>query len=443
MKNSIVTRIFAICLLFAAFQAFAQEGTTFYRPYSQDGVNLFEPVRNDQVPFDGFKVKIGGSFNQSFQALNHSNKLITDTLVSLTPGFNLAVANLNLDVLLADGVSLNLVTYLSSRHHQESWVKGGYIQFNKVPFFPKSFNDNVMKYFTLRIGHMEINYGDAHYRRTDNGQALYNPFVDGYIMDGYTTEIGGELYFQTNGFSAMASVTNGEIKGDVVEIPASNTVDKSFKRSPAIIGKVAYDKAFNDDLRLRVSASIYTDPSSRSNTLYGGDRTGSRYYLVLENKSALADQTKAAFSGRFNPGFSDAVTAIMGNVFFKFKGLEIFGTYETASGNSSAEPIGVNDVVKRKASQFAVDGLYRFKNVFLGVRYDQVNADLAGTWDATKKDYTTVGINRIQAALGWYITKNIMLKGEYVTQKYTDYPTTNRLNEAKFDGIVIEAAVAF
>ena len=30
---------------------------------------------------------------------------------------------------------------------------------------------------TVRVGHMEINYGDAHFRRSDNGNAMYNPFV--------------------------------------------------------------------------------------------------------------------------------------------------------------------------------------------------------------------------------------------------------------------------
>jgi hypothetical protein len=56
-----------------------------------------------------------------------------------------------------------------------------------------------MEYATLRVGHFEINYGDAHFRRTDNGQAMFNPFVGNYIMDAFTTEIGAELYLRTGG----------------------------------------------------------------------------------------------------------------------------------------------------------------------------------------------------------------------------------------------------
>ena len=50
---------------------------------------------------------------------------------------------------------------------------------------------------TVRVGHIEINYGDAHFRRSDNGNAIYNPFVGNYIMDAFTTEIGGEVYLKT------------------------------------------------------------------------------------------------------------------------------------------------------------------------------------------------------------------------------------------------------
>ena len=54
-----------------------------------------------------------------------------------------------------------------------------------------------MKYVTLRVGHFEINYGDAHFRRTDNGNAMYNPLVGNYILDAFTTEIGGEAYLRS------------------------------------------------------------------------------------------------------------------------------------------------------------------------------------------------------------------------------------------------------
>ena len=66
------------------------------------------------------------------------------------------------------------------------------------------------------MGHAEINYGDAHFRRSDNGNALYNPFVGNYIMDAFTTEVGGEVYLKTGNVVAMGAITGGEIRGTVV-----------------------------------------------------------------------------------------------------------------------------------------------------------------------------------------------------------------------------------
>ncbi len=53
----------------------------------------------------------------------------------MSTGFNLAAANLNFDVQLDDGIRVFLENYMASRHHNEFWVKGGYIQIDKLPMF--------------------------------------------------------------------------------------------------------------------------------------------------------------------------------------------------------------------------------------------------------------------------------------------------------------------
>ena len=81
---------------------------------------------------------------------------------------------------------------------------------------------------------MEINYGDAHFRRSDNGNAIYNPFVGNYIMDAFTTEIGGEVYLKPASVIAMGAVTGGEIRG---------TVLTPGQRGPTFIGKLGVRSA--------------------------------------------------------------------------------------------------------------------------------------------------------------------------------------------------------
>lgn len=154
------------------------------RSYGQDGINVFEDPKHNDTKFDGLKVKLGAGFTQSFQGLEHKNTTGAPALFKLTPGFNTASANLFIDAQLADGIRLNVTNYMSSRHHNEFWVKGGFIQFDKLPFQGKIWED-IMKVTTIKIGHTEINYGDQHFRRSDGGNTLYNPFVENYIMDGF------------------------------------------------------------------------------------------------------------------------------------------------------------------------------------------------------------------------------------------------------------------
>lgn len=429
MKRSII--LFGLTgFLSTSLMAQSDRDMQFWRPYDQRGINVFETGKQDTVSYDGVKVRIGGAFAQQFQSLSHSNTAtaVTDAnnvnlnqLVDIGSGFNLATANLNIDVALADGVRLNLVTYLSSRHHPEAWVKGGYLQFDKLPFLKSDVIDNIMEKVTVKVGHMEINYGDAHYRRSDNGNAFYNPFVGNYIMDAFTTEIGGEVIFQDNGFLAVASVTGGEIQGGVTN-PAL--------RKPSFIGKLGYDKQLSDELRVRLTGSIYTTAGSVSNTLWGGDRAGSRYYMVMENTLAT---TAAQFtSGRFNPGMRSNVTAIVLNPFVKFQGLELFGNIEQSKGKAANEP------ADRTWNQLGVDAVYRFgvaEKFYVAGRYNEVSGTLPGGLETS--------INRVQVGGGWFVTKNIVAKLEYVNQNYKGFASTDIRNGGKFNGLMIEGVIGF
>lgn len=426
----------------------------FSNPSDQNGVNKFETQKGDTLKFDGLKVKIGGNFTQQFQMLKHSNTadpnnvtigaatFDVNKLYPLANGFNLATANLRFDIQLEDGIRVALENYMSSRHHQEFWVKGGYIQIDKLPMFgnPEWFT----KYVTVKIGHFGINYGDQQFRRSDNGNTMYNAFVGNYIMDAFTTEIGGEVYlYPVKDVFVMGGVTSGIINGDVKE---AYKYDGSVqKKSPSFLAKVGYDSKINDDLRVRLSASLYTNGGTTRNTLYAGDRTGSRYYMVVEPERTVSGgaftlaSTSANFtSGQINPGFTNKVTAISVNPFVKFKGLELFGTYEMANGVQAATT-AVPNPETRKFTQMAGEVVYRFlknEQVFVGARYNTVKGQLVGYTD-------DISINRLQLSAGWYTTKNMMIKLEYVSQKYNDFVATDYRNGAEFSGIMVEAAIGF
>ncbi len=422
-----------------------QPSMQFYRPNDKQGLNIFETTKTDSVPFTGLHVRIGGAFAQDYQALTDKNSAsfartsATDStnanlLDPLTNGFNLAMANFTVDAQLDDGIRANLTAYLSSRHHTETWVKNGYIQFDKLLFLHNDFINDVMKSLTIKVGDLEVDYGDQHFRRADGGDEMHNPFVENYIMDEFATEIGSEIYFHpaSSGIIAMIGVTDGMLNPTVV---ASNRIDSVTKSpnayQPAFHAKLGFDKQLSSDLRVRLTGSVYEESSTSSSTLFGGDRTGSRYFLVIENTAASTSEN--AFSGRFNPGFSEAVTTFMINPFVKYAGLEIFGTYESAKGRT------IKETTSREASQLAGDVLYRFgatENFWVGGRYNTVKATLP----VSNIDVT---INRIVGTVGCFLTPNIMMKAEYVTQEYKNFPSSDIRNGAQFSGLMVEAALGF
>jgi len=431
MKKAVILQLFLLPLILKAqFDSLPN-----FRYYDKRGINVFEAPKQVVDNYDGVKLRLGAGFTQGFQSLSHSNsfdgKGTTNKLYALTPGFNTAMANLNIDVQLAPGIRLNLTSYLSTRHHNETWVKGGYLQIDKLPFQGDIW-DQIMKVVTIKVGHMEINYGDAHFRRSDGGQTMYNPFVENYILDAYTTEIGGEIYARKNGFFVMGGISNGMIKGNVDSLIATPADDNTHK-SPALYVKAGVDKSMGELLRLRLSGSYYHDGSSGSNTLFGGDRAGSNYFMVMEKAGAGVTYATNAFSGRLNPGFSKKVDAFQFNGFLKVIGLEVFATYEIAKGRTAQEQ------TPRHVNQFAIDWLYRFgpnENFFFGARYNTVTARLNGFDD-------NVIVDRTAITVGYFLTRNILLKGEIVDQHYKDFPDADYRNDGKFHGYVIHAAVGF
>ena len=242
-----------------------------WRPYDQSGINVFESPKDSVTSFDGLKVRIGAGFTQQFQSLKHSNTAGSPALYPrLKSGFNLAQANLNIDVQLADGIALNLVTYLSARHHNEAWVKGGYIQIDNLDFISQGFLGGLMKNARVKIGMDELNYGDSHFRRTDNAKAINNAFVENNIMDSFTTQAFGEVYYYSNGFMGMVGLSNGKLNQTAVKGTNDN--------SPSIYAKLAYDKQLSEDLRFRLSGSVIkTNGLNTNGKLFGDDRGGSRY----------------------------------------------------------------------------------------------------------------------------------------------------------------------
>lgn len=421
MKTLIATLIALLFMVFfgkAGAQAQDNRDLQYYRSPDQRGLNIFETPKVTDVRFTGINVRVGGANTLQFQGLTQSGAF--EELNELSPNFNLATSNLDLDVQLHNGLRMHLRTYLSSRHHSEAWVKGGYLQVDRLDFIEEGFLSDLMDKVTIKVGHMEINYGDAHFRRTDNGQAIYNPFVGNYIMDSFTTEVGGEVYYKDNGFLAMVGLTNGKLNQSTVKTDPMTRV--------SFVGKLGYDSQINEDFRFRLTGSIYTTSQAASINVYTGDRAGARYYDIFE-----ANRMSGRFAPDFTqPGVGGKMTAIMINPFIKYKGLEFFGLFENAAGNR------LNEDDSRTYNQYGAELLYRFGNnedFYLGGRYNHVTGE-----QVTGNE---IDITRYNIGGGWFLTRNVMAKVEYVNQTYNNFPAGDLREGGEFSGFMLEAVISF
>ena len=367
----------------------------------------FEKAKLDPTTFENVKVKVGGDFAIQLQALDHEADV---ELIDLKHNFNLPTANLSITTDLAPGIQLYINNYMSSRHHNEAWVEGGYLIIDYMPFLKGS--EKLMQYLTIKAGVMMPDYGDAHYFRSNNGNVINNPFVGNWIMDAFTSNPGMEFMFRKDGFIAVAGVNNGRMNygrgNDIGEDLAYNW-------------KLAYDKNINDDLRVRASFSGFHAPDGHSGAyLWDGDRAGARYYNVMQTAAAEGDNFR---SGRWSPGSGQTkLNSYMANVFLQYKGLEVFGVYETMNG--------IRKGADQDFTQTAIQALYRIGSFYVGTRYNHVSDGLDSE------------VNRTNIGGGWFMTENVVVKLDYVNQKY-DGPAHGDIDGGKFNGVVLEAAISF
>ncbi|NVK53351.1 MAG: hypothetical protein HWD85_10495 [Flavobacteriaceae bacterium] len=446
MKTNIKSFILLIALAMG-FQTINAQETQYFRQAGFDGLNVFETKKSNDVEFKKLAIRVGGDFAIQFQGLNHSNDM--NNLTAIGSNVNLPTANLNFDVQLADGVRMHLRTYLSSKHHNETWVKGGYIQMDKLDFIKEGFWEGLMNITSIRVGVDQLNYGDAHFRRSDNAMVIYNPFVGNYIMDSFTVEPFIEFVFQPKDFIIVTGISNGLLNPTVNNVVTpwqqTNIVgEKDLKVT--LYGKLGIDRQVNEALRVRLTGSFISEPGfSNGNHLYNGDRAGSRYYNLFNYNNNGNFVAGGDFAGRFNPGFNKNFSYQI-NPFIKYNGLEFFGIYEVSKGSKA------KGNVQGKFTQFGSEVIYRFgeKNQFyIGGRYNSVNGN---------RDYVTGGtqpnkqkITRTNFGGGWFFTKNILMKVEYVNQSYNSDTnawspnawTPAVLSGAKMNGFVVEAAISF
>jgi hypothetical protein len=371
------------------------------------------------------------------QALDHENVFDTkgQPLAKVSPGFQNAFGDLGFIAKFGKNQEIEVVfdMYLSSRNHpSQTYGNEGYIVLRGVPenLQGLKFLEPILNKVDIKAGHMLVDFGDAAQHRTNNAIAQKNPLVGNFVIDPNIVSIGMQASSKPGSrFGWLVGASNG-----------TTTEDWNVGRGFAYNGKLI----FYPVKALRTSVSyIGTDQSDNptkaaggsSMQMFTGNRSGERYAGVLGGGQA---------PGNVFPQAGEKFSAAQFDVTFNNGSpIELYGHYGMTqdldiNGSAAGTP-------EEKWTYFAGDMVYRFTPAIYGaVRYSNAStSQLAGNHSDGKVD-------RVQVGGGLWLTKNLLVKMEYVNQQYDGFAEGQIVNNGiqawknpSFSGVISEVSFSF
>ncbi len=318
--------------------------------------------------------------------------------------------------------------YLASRNHPSTtYGNQGYLLVKDVPENLESLRvlKPIFKRIDLKAGAFLVDFGDQEQHRSNNALVQKNPLVGNFVIDPNFVSVGVQAMSKPARFGWVAAVSNG-----------TNTEDFSYGRGTALNGKLY----FYPIKPLRLSGSIYhvnhsASATSRA-TLFSGNRSGERYGAVMGGGQA---------PGNVFPAAGKDLTAVQGDVTFDTATipLKFYGHYGVTRDSDVNGPAPGDP--EERWSYYAGEMVYKFSPIIYGAtRYSAAKANkLSGVASDGKVD-------RIQIGGGLWMTHNLLLKVEYVSQKYSRFASGTIVNNGiqawrnpSFKGFVSEVSFSF
>ena len=415
-------------------------------------VQQFEPEKDTSA----FKGKPEVSFStdlsfyyqglsQNYTGTTANGTTYTDpTKSAIESGLILPTANFDIDAKVMSGFNVKLQTMLASHHHNDTYVKGGYATIDNLDFVAPGFLSGIMKDTTIKIGVNDIDYGDDHYRRTDNANVMRNPFISNMAVEGYLQGTHLEVLYRIPAISSFVvmGVTNGQANPqDVAKTEYDADAGTASSNRYALYGKFGFDHQYNDDLRFRATESIYSINGANRQDLYESDKAGDVITSVFGAGSSDAISSGwQAMSGYIQtPGGTYVlkqaadILASKTNLFLKYKDTEVYGMFETVDGADVYDK-------SMKMNHYAIDLVQRFYNdkFWAAARYENAVVKYADAFN----DFGDAELTQYQATLGWFLSKNAVAKLEYIKQEREKF-SIYKDGKADFDGFMINASLSF
>lgn len=392
--------------------------------------HVFEPAK-DTSAFTGVEWDWKAALSFYYQGLTQQYSPVTGTAEKIDSGLILPNANLDIYAKIMSGFNVKLQTMLSSSHHPETYVKGGYATIDNLDFITPGFLGGLMANTTIKIGVNDINFGDDHYRRTDNAEVTRNPFIANMAVESYMQAFHVEVLHRIPTLDAfvVGGITNGKAQPNNV-VKTSDTSDAK-NASYALYGKIGFDKQINDELRVRITESLYWQQKALRGDLYAGDKAGDTLANIFgASASATSQHTwNAMRDNTLGQTYAD-ILASKTNFFVKYNDTEFYGLYEIADGE-------MRNGTSMDLKHYAIDVVQRFANdrFYVAARYENAVRKYSGDTKGNAE------LTQYQLTAGWFLSKNAVAKAEYIKHERTNFNEYN--GKAKFDGFLISAGLSF
>jgi hypothetical protein len=372
------------------------------------------------------------------QTLDHKNVFNTAgaALPKIEPGFQNAFGDLGFIGKFGKKQEIEVVfdLYLSSRNHPSTtYGNEGYMILHGVPENLENlkFLEPILARVDIKAGHFLVDFGDNNEHRSNNAMVQKNPLVGNFVVDPNIVSIGMQLSSKPGTrYGWLVGANNG-----------TTTEDWSVGRGFAVNGKLF----FYPLEPLRTSVSYMTADNSDNPTkaaggsatqMFSGNRSGERYAGVMGGGQA---------PGNVFPQAGEKFSAAQFDVTYddKRNPIKLYGHIgRTQDKDINGSAVGTPE---ETWNYFAGDVVYKITPaLYAAARYSGATTEMLNGRETDGK------VTRIQLGGGFWLTKNMLMKLEYVTQKYDGFREGDVVNngiqawrDPEFDGFVAEVSFAF
>jgi predicted porin len=351
-------------------------------------------------------------------------------LGKLSPGMQTAYGDLGFTGRFGKKQELELYfdLYLASRNHpSQTYGNEGYLIIHDVPENLQSLSvlRPLFKRVDVKAGAFLVDFGDQQGWRSNNAITQKNPLVGNFVIDPNFVSTGVQVSSKPGRFGWLVAGTNG-----------TNTEDFSSGRGFAFNGKL-YVYPIKP---LRVSGSFYRvnheESATSTATLFTGNRSGERYGAVLGGGQAPGDVL---------PNTGKDLRAYQIDVTFDQAAIpvKLYAHYGNTRDTDVNGPAA--GMPQEKWSYYTGQAVYQFSPaLYAAARYSAANANqIYGVRSDGK-------VARYQIGGGLWLTRNLLMKVEYVNQKYSNFASGVVLNNGiqawknpAFKGVVSEVSFSF